>query len=80
MHRLPHERFLVQGRRAADAGEFPRADVREVVVVAQRFAFGRLALFAEVSATRFGPVQRIERQQLTELEVVPPVARSRAPG
>ena len=70
MHRSPRRAVPCAGSAAADAGELPCGDVREPVVVAQRFAFGRLTLFAEVSAARFGPVQRVEREELAEFEVV----------
>ena len=50
MHFLELERFLVELRLRPDALEFPRRHVREVGIVAQRFAVGRLAFFAEVAA------------------------------
>src|SRR5262252_7012728 len=68
VHFLELERLLVQRRLAADAGEFPRRHIREVRVVAQRLAIGRLALLAEMAAARFTAVQRVERQQFRELE------------
>ena len=53
MHLVERQRLLVQLRRLADACEFPRRDVRVVLVVAQRLAFRRLAFLAEVAAARF---------------------------
>src|SRR6185295_3269795 len=60
MHFLEHQRLLVELRLVADALELPRRHVRIVVVVAHRFAFGRLALFSEVSAGRFPAVERVD--------------------
>src|SRR5262245_23439726 len=70
MHFLELQRLLVEHRFSADAGELPRRHVREIRVVAQRFAVGRLALLAEVAAARLAAVQGIEREQFRELEVV----------
>src|SRR5215471_10269278 len=70
MHFLKLEGLLVELGLLADALELPCSDVTEVGVVAQRFAVGRLAFLAEVSAARFLSVQGVERQQLGELEVV----------
>src|SRR5207244_2966630 len=70
MHFLELQLLFVEHRLAADAGELPRGDVRIILVVAQRFAVGRLALLAEVAAARFAAVQRVEGEQLGELEVV----------
>src|SRR5947208_13067534 len=69
VHFLELQLLLVEHRLAADAGELPRGDVREVPVVAQRLAVRRLALFAEVAAARFAALQRVEREQLRELEI-----------
>ncbi len=54
----------------ADAGELPRRHIRIILVVAQRLVVGRLALLAEVAAARLAAFERVERQQLGELEVV----------
>jgi hypothetical protein len=67
---LELERLLVQFRRPADPGKPPRRHVRKVRVVAQRLAVGRLAFFAEVAAARFLAVERVEREQFGELEIV----------
>ena len=56
--------------RVAVARVLPGGDVGEVLVVAQRFAVRRLALHAEMRAARFGAVQRVEAQQLGQLEEV----------
>src|SRR5438477_4022884 len=70
VHFLELELLLVEHRLAADAGELPRRDVREVPVVAQRLAVRGLALLSEVAAARFAALQRVEREQLRELEIV----------
>src|SRR5436190_23963029 len=64
------ERLLVELRPRADALEFPRRHVREVVVVALRFTVGGLAFFAEVAARGLLALERVEREQFGELEVV----------
>jgi hypothetical protein len=53
MHFIEFQGFLVQRRRPADAAEFPRRHVHEVLVVSQRFAVGGLAFLAEMTAARF---------------------------
>src|SRR5437870_4144779 len=70
MHFLELERLLVQLGLLADTFEFPRGDVREIRVVAQRFALRRLAFFAEMPAARLPAVERVEREQFGELEIV----------
>ena len=70
MNLVELERLLVQLRSAPDAFEFPRGDVREIRVVAQRLALRRLAFLAEMAAARFLAVQGVERQQFGEFEVV----------
>src|SRR5262245_24477946 len=67
---LELERLLAEHRRRADALVLPGRHVGEALVVALRFAIGRLALLAEVAAARLGAVERVEREQLAELEVV----------
>src|SRR5687768_3060984 len=61
---LERQWLLVQRRLATNAGELPGGDVHIVVVVAPRFAVGRLALLAEMAAARLAPMERVERQQL----------------
>src|SRR5262245_1101127 len=70
VHVLPDQMFLVQRRRLTDSIEFPRRYVREVLVVAQRFAVGGLAFLAEMAAAGLRAMQRVEREQFAELEVV----------
>ena len=60
MHLVELQRLLVELRLLADAFELPRRDVHVALVVAQRFAFRRLAFLAEVAAARLAAVQRIE--------------------
>ena len=55
--------FFVQPGLLALTGELPGCDIREVLVVAQRLALGRLALFAEVAAARLGAVERIQAHE-----------------
>ena len=70
MHFFELERLFMQLGPLADALELPGRHVGEVVVVAQRLAVGRLTLFAEMPAARFAPIERIQGEQLRELEVV----------
>src|SRR5262249_16380390 len=70
VHFVERWRLLVELRLLAGAFVFPRRHVHEVLVVAQRLAVGCLALFAEVPAARFAAVQRVEGEQLGELEIV----------
>src|SRR5215472_7816924 len=70
MHFLEFEGLPVELGLLADALELPGRDVAEVRVVAQRLAFGRLALLPEVSAAGFPAVERIKRQQFGEFEIV----------
>src|SRR5437016_14635267 len=66
------ERLAMQlGRRDLSiALKFPREHRREVVIVAQRFAFGRLVFFAEMCAARFVARERVNAHQLGELEEI----------
>src|ERR1051326_4972524 len=50
--------------------KFPREYVRELIVVAQRFAFGRLMFFTKMCATRFITCERIDAHQLGEFEKI----------
>src|SRR5207302_9300230 len=50
--------------------KFPREHRREVVIVAQRFAFGRLMFLAEMRAARFVARERVNAHQLGELEEI----------
>ena len=62
MHGLEMERFAVQLRfrkLAILTLIFPGKNVRKFIVVAQRFAFARLVLFAKMSATGFVSRQRV---------------------
>ena len=64
----------VQGRRPCRRA-FPRRHVREALVVALGLALGRLVLLAEVAAAGFATLERVEREQLGELEEVRHPAR-----
>src|SRR5258707_1070759 len=70
MHFVELERLLVELWLLSHAFELPRCDIREVLVVAQGLALGRLALFAEVPTARLFALERVERQQFGELEIV----------
>src|ERR1700742_4684176 len=59
----------------AGAAISPGSDIGEVLVVALRFAVGRLVLFAEVAAAGFVALARIDAHQLAELEEVGDAAR-----
>src|SRR4051812_46056722 len=67
---LELEVFLVQARCRRIARPFPRADVREVLVVAFGFALGALMLLAEVAPAALLAVQRVAAHELAELEEV----------
>src|SRR5262245_15731152 len=67
---LEGERLRVQDRSGAHAGELPGRDVGEVLVVAPRFAVGRLVLLPEVAAAGLAAVERIDGNHLREFEEV----------
>src|SRR5262249_48874370 len=67
---LELQRPLVQQRRLVLALVLPRRNVAVIGVVALRLAVGVLILLAEVSAARLVPRQRVETQQLGELQKV----------
>src|SRR5205085_4325377 len=69
LHRLVHQRLLVQSRLLPDAGVLPGANEQEVLVVALGLAVGVLVLLAEVAAARLVPLQGIEAQEFGELQV-----------
>ncbi len=64
------ELLFVQHRGSADAGEFPRGDVAEVLVVASGFALFGLILLPEVAAAALVAVQGVDAHQLAEFEEV----------
>jgi hypothetical protein len=70
MHILELEWLLVQLGRPASALVYPGGDIGEMLIVAQGFAVLGLELLPEVAATRFLPVQRVEADELTQLEEV----------
>src|SRR5215207_4987179 len=72
---LELERFLVERRCGVDALELPCGDVREVLVVAQRFALFGLVLHPKVAAARLLAGEGVEAEQLAELEEVGDAAR-----
>src|SRR6188472_979486 len=67
---LELQRLLVQRRLLVDALKLPRRYIREVLVVAQGLAVGRLAFLAEVAAAGLGALERVEREDLGKLEIV----------
>src|SRR5215467_1990812 len=75
MHFLELEWLRVEHGWSSNTLELPGCHVAEVRVVAQRLALGCLTFFAEVTATRFLAVQRIERQQFREFQIVGYAAR-----
>src|SRR5207245_5325913 len=67
LDRLELERLLVQDGFLAHTRELPRRDVRELVVVAERFAVLGLVLDPEVPAAALLPVQGVEAHELGDL-------------
>src|ERR1700752_298120 len=72
MNRFEVQRFAMQFRRRdlTVALIFPREDRGELIVVAQRFAFGRLMFCAKMCATRFVASEGVNAHQLAELEKI----------
>ena len=64
--------LLVQFRVGSDAFVFPRADIGEIRVVAQRLSLLRLALFSEVAAAGFRAVQRVAGTSTRQTPGSPP--------
>ena len=60
----------MQFRRLTVALEFPREYSCMVLVVSERFAIGRLMLFAEMRAGRFVALQRVNAHQLGEFQKI----------
>src|SRR5262249_49322808 len=69
-HALEVQRLEVPCRRPSLAAMLPDGDVAEVGVVAARLALLRLELLAEVPAARFAPLQRVEADELREVDEV----------
>src|SRR6266542_7166687 len=67
---LEPERLLVERRRRAGPLPLPRGDVGELGVVAGRLAVRRLVLDAEVAPRGLVAVERVEADELGQLEVV----------
>src|SRR5690606_14837993 len=67
---LVRERLLVELGCVAVALVLPRCHVGVVLVVAECLALRRLALLAEVGAARLAAVERVEADELRELEEV----------
>jgi hypothetical protein len=61
MHFFPFQWFFVQRFGHIVSRVLPGRNVGVVFVVAQCFAFGRLVLFAEVTAARLVAMQRVLR-------------------
>src|SRR5207248_11612533 len=72
MHGFEVERFSIQlwSRGRGIASKFPGKDVGEVLVIAQRFAFGRLMFFAKMRAARFIARVRVQTHELGEFEKI----------
>src|SRR5215468_4329636 len=70
MYFLEFERLLVHVGPLTDSLELPRRDIREIRIVALGFAIWRLTFLAEMPAARFAPLERIERQQFGEFQIV----------
>src|ERR1700736_5916415 len=64
------ERLLVQGGGLLGPVPLPCRDEGVMLVVAQRLAFGRLVLLAEMAAARLVARQRIAAHELRELEEI----------
>src|SRR6202521_3970537 len=54
---------------------FPREDVREVFIVAQCFAIGRLMFFAEMATARLVAGERVGAQQFGKLQEIGDASR-----
>src|SRR6266566_8704568 len=70
MHLVEDERLLVKLRLPARSRVFPRSHIRIDRIVSQGFVVGSLALFAEMAPARFTPMEGVEREQFSELEVI----------
>src|SRR5205823_5621513 len=75
MDGLELERLRVQQRRLPDAGELPRGNIAEPLVVAPRLTLRRLILLPEVAAAGLVALQRVAAHELRELEEVGHAAR-----
>src|SRR5258708_5223730 len=64
------QRFDESVRPIALTGVFPGGNVAEVLVVSKGFAVRSLVLLAEVGATRFTTLQRVETEQFAQLQEV----------
>src|SRR5438477_4837262 len=71
-----NQRLFVHDRSLTEALELPSRDVREIFVVALRFAVFGLILFAEMAAARFFARQGIEHEQFGELHKIGYAARA----
>src|SRR4051794_12313589 len=58
LHVFERQMLLVERLRPPHALKLPRRHVREMLIVAARFAVRCLAFLAEVAAARFGAMQR----------------------
>src|SRR6516225_6825235 len=75
VHAVEVERLDVADGRNAVAAEFPCRHVAEPRVVAPRLAVFGLELLAEVASARLAALERVEADQLPELEEVRDAAR-----
>src|SRR5262252_8052197 len=70
MHVVEVQRLLVHRFGLIVAGVLPCRDVREAVVIAERFAIGSLVLFTEVPAAGLLAVERVDAHQLAEFQEI----------
>src|SRR5262249_25000834 len=62
--------FFVELGRRPEAGEFPGADVLEMLIVALSLAIGVFVFGAKVRAARFVPIERVLAQERPELQKI----------
>ena len=72
MNRFENKRLAMELRRGhrSVALEFPCEDIGEILIVAKRFAIGRLVLLAAMSAAGFVAGERVDSHELGELEEI----------
>ena len=70
MHGFEMQLFAMQLRRLTVTLKFPRKHSCMALVVPERFAIGRLMLLAEMRASRFVTLQRVNAHQLGEFEEI----------
>ena len=70
MHGFEMQLFAMQFRRLTVILKFPRKHSCMALVVPERFAIGRLMLLAEMRASRFVTLQRVNAHELGEFEEI----------